>query len=386
MKDIIGNLLKNSAYATLPQGTMSLAGLMGLGNQSTFSENLPIAAKMMYEQEQTQRKQQQDSLQRQAYMQYAQANGNQGLAGLIQQGLDPTKALALDKHLNRSMQGRNPYENIFKTDDGLIEIQTDPETGERVAKNLTGERGPLNRKISPAERSKNEEILREHTLTANNADKLMEGIGMLKEAYQVYNDKAPSLFKSGSRLNRAAPWLAPYLVNEETATAYDVGQKVLEDLKIKYIDNLEGGTRLKVLVEMAAKTLSSTAQTPKAQTVVLDKLARDLGKEAFRSQFVTAWNEYLPFDLAKAESIVGDLTRKGDFFNKDGSLKENVNIEQLVKQQIKKYYGTVPVVDYEAEVEEVTPPVSVPGLPEPSPERKEALLKEIRLTYPNFPG
>lgn len=338
MKDIIGNLLKNSAYATLPQGTMSLAGMMGLGNQSTFSQNLPIAAKMMYEGQQAQQKQAERSLQQQALMQYAQANGNQGLVGLLQTGVRPDLALKAHEVLNPPK-----YDNLIKAGDTVYDPYTDA-GGNTQLRSLTNDNNAnarsLNRKLSPSEKVANDRILRENTKSLDAADTFLEALDKAEKYATDYQKYAPWGAKSGDYLTRNYPEKARLLGGNKARSAYDELDKTSKDLILKYGKNFEGAGRLKIVGEAVAGSIANKDQTYDAQLEVIRGHRKTVNRNKFVANVVKEWNKYAPSDLASAESLASDLLENYDFIDETGRLKSKIPYEKLVKEQIDKYYGT----------------------------------------------
>lgn len=377
MKDV----LKNSYLAQLPQGTLSLAGLLGLQQGKPFYATLADAASQRRAMEKEDLNQYKELAANMALADYATAQGNPGLASLIQQGVDPRVALELEQYMNPPAQAQDPYANLIKTSAGIYEPYIDENTGQTQLRNLTGnERNYQDLQLqSASERNQYNKKLGEVSKTYGGAIALDKELEKLDKYFEEYNQVAPGFAKSGNAGPRYAPEFTRTFSGQKARTAADVINKFKEDIKLKYVQQA-GTPRLKILGETLVNAIPNLGQTPEAQKEILSNLREMVNKEIFVGKFLNEWKKYAPGRLGEGEAIATELIGEMNLFDSNGKLK-NINIPRLAREQFEALYNRGILIPESVNEEEIISEAEV--LPTAMGEDEE-LLTIIRNAYPNY--
>jgi hypothetical protein len=375
------DILKNSYVSNLPQGTLSLAGFLGLAQGKPFYQTIPEAAKTRRDQEMQQQEEMRKMQSQQALQQYAQQSGNQGLAALIQGGVDPRTAIALEEYLNPRQSAGSPYDNLIKTSDGIYDPYVDPETGQIGLRNLTGnDRNYQELQLqSASERNQYNKKLGEVSKTYKGALGLDEELEKLDKYFDNYNRTAPGFAKSGNVGARYAPELSRLFSGKEARTASDVIGKFKEDIKLKYVQQA-GTPRLKILGETLVNAIPNLGQSPEAQKEIVANLREMINKEIFISKFLNEWKKYAPGRLGEGEVVATDLLSEMNLFDNKGKLK-NVNMPRLVRDQFDRLYNSGSFTEQSVIEEQTFDDVDVSGAGANQDEEDLALIRKV---YPSY--
>lgn len=375
------DILKNSYVSNLPQGTLSLAGFLGLAQGKPFYQTIPEAAKTRRDQEMQEQEEMRRIQSQQALSQYAQTSGNQGLASLIQQGVDPRVALQLEQYMNPPQASINPYANLIKTSDGIYDPYVDPETGQVGLRNLTGnDRNYQDLQLqSASERNQYNKKLGEVSKTYKGALGLDDELEKLDKYFDNYNRTAPGFAKSGNLGARYAPEFSRLLSGKEARTAADVIGKFKEDIKLKYVQQA-GTPRLKILGETLVNAIPNLGQSPEAQKEIVANLREMINKEIFISKFLNEWKKYAPGRLGEGEVIATDLLSEIDLFDNKGKLK-NVNVPRLVRDQFDRLYNAGSFTEQSVIEEQTFDDIDVGGAGANQDEEDLALIRKV---YPSY--
>lgn len=371
MKDI----LQNSYLSKMPQGTLSLAGFLGLSQNKPFYATIPEAALLRREQEKDERKEAERLQAKQALQKYGEQSGNNSLASLLAAGVDPRAAVALEEYMNSRSVASNPFDNLIKTSEGIYDPYINDE-GQVALRNLTEGQGNMPRDLqlqSSSERNQYNKKLGEVSKTYKGAIGLDEELEKLESYFDKYNETAPGFAKSGNWGAKYAPDFSRLLSGQEARTASDVIGKFKEDIKLKYVQQA-GTPRLKILGETLVNAIPNMGQTPEAQKEIITNLREMINKEIFIAKFLNEWRKYAPGRLGDGEVIATDLLTQMNLFDNKGKLKK-VNIERLAREQFDALYGGAFPTEEIAVEEEIFPTNNG---------EDEELLNIIRNVYPNY--
>lgn len=339
MRNTLANILKNTALAQLPQGTVSRAAMMGLGAEKPFLAMVPDAARQIAEEEALRR----DAAikEQQAFMEQQQQMGQQAILSQLIGGGGFQEGAMLPLLMSAGMSAKdaaalaNSYTQS-RYDQGADFREVIDEEG-NITYEPTRFQGSLTERNRDYIREKSEELDK----SATSGKKMIEEIGLARQAFEkTFESSFP-----GARPGEIFT-LVPYgqtitniLSGKDAKVANALITKVKNTLFNQLLNSLNnaGATRLAATIE-AEKAAIPGRETPIEAAEILFNLAEKAARfNELRQQYMREWRKYNPRDyhvgMSQSIETLDELLSRGDVS------PNQIDMEKLVKRDIAREYG-----------------------------------------------